>query len=146
LDSAMLDNETIQGLDELTFGDEWRIFRSRHRNQPKSHGHQYQRPPSPRGRAEPSPRNVTSLLSSIQFILETYDIHPVIITQCQGQLFSWLGAELFNRILSKKKYQSRSKGMQIRLNVSALEDWLRLNVKSQSTESQAFDPMVHTRR
>jgi hypothetical protein len=147
LDSSILDNETIQGLDELTFGDEWRIFRSRTRNHPKSpRGPQF-RTPSPRRRAEPSPRNVTSLLSSIQFILETYDIHNVIIAQCQAQVFYWLGAELFNRILVKKKYQSRSKGMQVRLNVSALEDWLRMNVKtSPSSPGGQVDPSAHIRR
>src|ERR1700737_3192517 len=128
LDSAILDNETIQGLDELTFGDEWRLFRSKSRVNPKS-PKRFSRTPSPRRRAEPSPRNVTSLLSSIQFILETYDIHAVIIAQCQSQLVYWIGTELFNRILVKKKYQARSKAMQIRLNVSALEDWLRMNVK-----------------
>ena len=143
LDSAILDNETIQGLDELTFDDEWKIFRSRNKSHksPK----RFSRTPSPRRRAEPSPRNVTSLLSSIQFILETYDIHAVIIAQCQAQLFSWIGAELFNRILSKKKYQSRSKAMQIRLNVSALEDWLRVNVKP-STDSTHGDSSAYVRR
>lgn len=144
LDSAILDNETIQGLEDLTFGDEWRLFRSRHRNHPKS-PKRFARTPSPRRRAEPSPRNVTSLLSSIQFILETYDIHSVIIAQCQAQLFYWLGAELFNRILAKKNYQARSKAMQIRLNVSALEDWLRVNVKAASVEG-ARDPSAHVRR
>ena len=142
LDSAILDNETIQGLDDLTFGDEWRIFRSRHRH-PKS-PKRFERTPSPRRRAEPSPRNVTSLLSSIQFILETYDIHNVIVAQCQAQLFYWLGAELFNRILLKKNYQARSKAMQIRLNVSALEDWLRVNVKP--TPGGSRDPSAHVRR
>lgn len=144
LDSAILDNETIQGLDELTFGDEWRIFRSRTRAHAKS-DNRHPRMPSPRRRAEPSPRNVTSLLSSIQFILETYDVHIVIIAQCQAQLFYWLGAELFNRILSKKIYQSRSKAMQIRLNVSALEDWLRSNVKA-PTEEIGDASAVHARR
>ncbi len=87
---------------------------------------------------------MTSLLSSIQFILETYDIHVVIIAQCQAQLFYWLSAELFNRILAKKKYQSRSKAMQVRLNVSALEDWLRLNVKA--TTEGTSDPSAHVRK
>ena len=147
LDSSILDNETIQGLDELTFGDEWRIFRSRNRGHPKSPRDPGFRTPSPRRRADPSPRNVTSLLSSIQFILETYDIHNIIIAQCQAQLFSWLGGELFNRILAKKKYQSRSKGMQVRLNVSALEDWLRMNVKTSPTSpGGVVDPSAHTRR
>jgi DIL domain len=141
LDSAILDNETIQGLDELTFGDEWRLFRSRSHKSPK----RSTRTPSPRRRADPSPRNVTSLLSSIQFILETYDIHPVIIAQCQAQVFYWLGTELFNRILAKKKYQSRSKAMQIRLNVSTLEDWLRINVKPLS-EAHAGDSSAYVRR
>lgn len=144
LDSSMLENETIQGLDELTFGDEWRLFRSRGRA-PKSPDGPNRRALSPRRRAEPSPRNITSLLSSTQFILETYDIHSVIIAQCQAQLFFWLGAELFNRILSKKKFQSRSKGMQVRLNVSALEDWLRLNVKG-PTEGVPADSSAHVRK
>src|SRR5204862_7965315 len=48
------------------------------------------------------------------------------------------------RILVKKKYQSRSKAMQMRLNVSALEDWLRLNVKT-STEA-SNDLSAHVRR
>jgi hypothetical protein len=52
---------------------------------------------------------------------------------------------LFNRILSKKKFQSRSKGMQVRLNVSALEDWLRLNVKG-SPEAVSGDSSVHVRK
>jgi hypothetical protein len=141
LDSAILDNETIQGLDELTFGDEWRLFRSRSYKSPK----RFSRTPSPRRRADPSPRNVTSLLSSIQFILDTYDIHAVIVAQCQAQLFYWIGAELFNRILAKKKYQSRSRAMQIRLNISTLEDWLRTNVKP-STEANTGDLSAYVRR
>lgn len=144
LDSAILENETIQGLDELTFGDEWRLFRHKTRQTPKSPGRSRFRTPSPRRRAEPSPRNVTSLLSSIQFILETYDIHAVIIAQCQAQLFYWLGAELFNRILVKKKYQARSKAMQIRLNVSALEDWLRMNVKPVVDAGDSSGPVRRT--
>jgi hypothetical protein len=144
LDSAILENETIQGLDELTFGDEWRLFRHKTRQNPKSPGRSRFRTPSPRRRAEPSPRNVTSLLSSIQFILETYDIHAVIIAQCQAQLFYWLGAELFNRILVKKKYQARSKAMQIRLNVSALEDWLRMNVKPVVDAGDSSGPVRRT--
>ena len=143
LDSAILDNETIQGLDELTFGDEWKLFR--HRSRSRKSPKRFPRTPSPRRRAEPSPRNVTSLLSSIQFILETYDIHAVIIAQCQAQLLSWIGAELFNRILTKKMYQSRSKAMQIRLNVSALEDWLRVNVKP-STSTAGGDSSAYVRR
>ena len=146
LDSSMLENETIQGLDELTFGDEWRLFRSRPRHAPKSPDSPRGRPVSPRRRAEPSPRNITSLLSSTQFILETFDIHCVIIAQCQTQLFYWLGAELFNRILSKKRFQSRSKAMQIRLNVSALEDWLRMNVKAPAEGGVPLDSGGHVRK
>jgi hypothetical protein len=61
------------------------------------------------------------------FVLDLYDIHSVITTQVLAQLFYWLGAELFNRIMSNRKYLARTKAMQIRMNVSTLEEWARSN-------------------
>jgi hypothetical protein len=67
------------------------------------------------------------LLSSTLFVLDLYDVHSVITTQILSQLLYWLGAELFNRIMSTKRYLARTKAMQIRMNVSTLEDWARSN-------------------
>ncbi|EDN09503.1 conserved hypothetical protein [Histoplasma mississippiense (nom. inval.)] len=48
-------------------------------------------------------------------------------TKILAQLLYWLGVELFNRIMTTRRYLARTKAMQIRMNVSALEDWARNN-------------------
>ena len=125
LDSAMLEHETIPGFEDVHFANDWNIFRSKSKVQapePIS-----VRPNQDARRVQTSPRNITSLLSSTMFVLDLYDVHSVIATQILSQLFYWLGAELFNQILGKRKYLARTKAMQIRMNVSALEDWARNN-------------------
>lgn len=126
LDPAMLDHETIPGLDEIEFQDEWKIFKSKPKTKDEAPDRRF-RPPSPGQRARISPRNITSLLSSTLFVLDLYDVHSVITAQILAQLLYWIGAELFNRVILVKKYHSRTKAMQIRMNVSVLEDWARAN-------------------
>ena len=76
---------------------------------------------------KPSPRTITSLLTSTLHVLQLYEINPAIIIQGLSQIFFWVGCELFNRVITRKRYLCRSRAMQIRLNVSALEDWARSN-------------------
>lgn len=126
LDAAMLDHETIPGFEDITFQNEWKIFKRKKEVKEQPIEKRF-RPPSPKERAKPSPRNVTSLLSSTLFVLDLYDVHSVITAQVISQLIYWLSAELFNRIMSSRKYLARTKAMQIRMNISALEDWARSN-------------------
>lgn len=126
LEPAMLDHETIPGFEDVTFQHEWKIFKRKKEVKAEPLEKRY-RPPSPKQRAKPAPRNVTSLLSSTLFVLDLYDIHSVITAQIVSQLLYWLGAELFNRIMDNRKYLARTKAMQIRMNVSVLEDWARQN-------------------
>ncbi|KAI8075283.1 hypothetical protein BC940DRAFT_287918 [Gongronella butleri] len=72
-----------------------------------------------------SPHSITSLLSSILYVLQSYEVHPSIIVQAVAQFFYFMGCELFNRILMNKKYTCRSKALQVRMNLSVIEDWLR---------------------
>ena len=127
LDKAMLDYESIPGFEDVTFQHEWKIFRSKPKAKAPEPLEKRFRPPSPKRKAQTSPRNISSLLSSTLFVLELYDIHSVIITQLVSQLIYWLGAEIFNRILGNRKYLARTKAMQIRMNISTLEDWSRVN-------------------
>lgn len=127
LDAAMLDHETIPGLEDVAFQNEWKLFRSKNKSKAPEPAEKRFRPPSPRRRAQISPRNITSLLSSTLFVLDLYDVHSVITTQILSQLLYWLGAEIFNRIMTTKRYLARTKAMQIRMNVSTLEDWARIN-------------------
>ncbi|KAI1846492.1 hypothetical protein JX265_004985 [Neoarthrinium moseri] len=126
LDIAMLEHETIPGFEDVTFQHEWKLFK-RKKEVKAEPLEKRMRPPSPKQRAKPAPRNVTSLLSSTLFVLDLYDIHSVITSQITSQLLYWLGAELFNRIMNNRKYLARTKAMQIRMNVSVLEDWARSN-------------------
>lgn len=128
LNSSILDYQTIPGLDEIQYQKEWRIFRST--KKPKSHKEEMEeiyRPPSPKRKMLPSPRNVTSILSSVLFVMDLYEVHPIIVQELMSQIFYWLGTVLFNRIISNRKYLARSRAMQIRLNISAIEDWARAN-------------------
>jgi hypothetical protein len=127
LDQAMLEHETIPGFEDVHFQHEWKIFRTKTKAKPPEPLEKRFRPPSPKRRAQPSPRNITSLLSSTLFVLDLYDIHSVITAQILSQLIYWLSAELFNRIMCNRKYLARTKAMQIRMNVSTLEDWARSN-------------------
>ncbi|KAJ9106751.1 hypothetical protein QFC19_003063 [Naganishia cerealis] len=75
-----------------------------------------------------SPSNVTSILSSTLVVLQIYSVNPAFILQIFSQVFVWMAAETFNRIISSvsgKRYQCRSKAMQIRLNLEALAEWVR---------------------
>ena len=126
LKGSILDHETIP-FDHLEFVGEWNIFKSKNKVNPEPVSY---KPPPPNKRAQLAPRNVTSLLSSTLFVLDLYDIHSVIISQILGQLFYWIGAELFNHVISNKSYLARTKAMQIRMNISVLEDWARTNNRS----------------
>ena len=123
LDRAILDHETIP-FENLEFAGDWGIFRKKKVQTPEPVS--YRRQPANK-RSQPSPRNITSLLSSTLFVLDLYDIHSVITAQILAQLFYWIGAELFNRIISNRTYLARTKAMQIRMNISVLEDWARVN-------------------
>ena len=126
LDAAILDHETIPGFEDIAFQDEWKLFKRKVQVKEEAPEKRF-RPPSPKAKAKPSPRNVTSLLSSTLFVLDLYDIHSVITAQILSQLFYWIGSELFNRIMSSRRYLARTKAMQIRMNISTLEDWARAN-------------------
>ncbi|KAG0274606.1 hypothetical protein BGZ95_009623 [Linnemannia exigua] len=98
------------------------------------------RPPSPRQRRI-SPRTITTMLSSLLFVMQTYDIHPDFIHYVIAQLLYYVSTEVFNRMISNKKLLSRSKALQTRLNLSILEDWIRLNNLPPKLMDQ-FAPLV----
>ncbi|GAA5856383.1 hypothetical protein JCM8547_008716 [Rhodosporidiobolus lusitaniae] len=107
-------------------------------------------PPPPRQRlvsasqipvAEATPRSITALLSSTLFVLQLYEIPPSIVVQAFSQLFYWIACEVFNRLLTQRKYLCRSRAMQIRLNASNLEDWARSNRLPSKMVSVHFTPL-----
>lgn len=125
LGPAMLEHEEIPV--SVDFSDDWhRFFRSssssasrRSTDSSLIHHHQCH--------SSISPESITSLLSSTLFVLQSYDVHPIIIIQALAQFFHYISCEVFNRMLTNKKLLCRSKAMQVRMNFSHLEDWISVN-------------------
>ncbi|KZV77519.1 hypothetical protein PENSPDRAFT_3851 [Peniophora sp. CONT] len=82
---------------------------------------QQQTQPSPP--AGPSPADITDFFDALQTLLTLSGINPALITQMWSQVIYWIACELFNRILSRKKYLCRSRAVQIGMNIGALEEW-----------------------
>ncbi|KAI8083136.1 uncharacterized protein BX664DRAFT_267646, partial [Halteromyces radiatus] len=133
LEPSMLDHDLI-GADPVDFADDWQRF-FRHEQH-----HSMDQPTSPMNSLSSfmsstsvtspscttlSPHSITSLLSSILYVLQSYEVHPTIIVQAIAQFFHFMSCELFNRILMNKKYMCRSKALQVRMNLSIIEDWVR---------------------
>ncbi|KAJ7706266.1 DIL domain-containing protein [Mycena rosella] len=72
----------------------------------------------------PSPADVTSFLTALHTLLTLSDVNPVLTTQLWSQVMYWTSCEIFNRILTRKKYLCRSRAVQIGMNLSALEEWV----------------------
>ncbi|KAG0007220.1 hypothetical protein BGZ80_004929 [Entomortierella chlamydospora] len=191
LEQAMLDHDTIQGMDEVKFQSDWAflwrgsISKGSNKNNGGNNARKStsslspnpgtsatfngstagstsnstspsprlltrtssqpliplaNRPPSPRQRRI-SPRTLTTMLSSLLFVMQTYDIHPDIINYVIAQLLNYISCEVFNRMMSSKKLLSRSKALQTRLNLSILEDWIRVNHMPAKLMDQ-FAPLI----
>ncbi|KAF9182671.1 hypothetical protein BGZ51_005749 [Haplosporangium sp. Z 767] len=152
LELAMLDHDTILGLDTVKFQRDWAFSfwrgsaggnsRTETVNRrasvpsspipaaysPQLHKRTSLQPPLPRPTSlthlSISPRTVTTMLSSLLFLMQSYDIHPEIIHQVITQLLHYISCEIFNHMLDNRRFLSRSKALQTRLNLSVLEDWL----------------------
>ncbi|KAI7831548.1 DIL domain-containing protein [Gamsiella multidivaricata] len=149
LEPAMLEHDTIMGLDEVRFQSVWAFnfwrgigsggrtnkrasappvpsSQSRSTESLRRTSLQAQRPSSPTQRSI-TPRTVTTMMSSLLFVMQIYDVHPEIIYYVIAQLLYYISCEVFNLMVENRKFLSRSKALQTRLNLSILEDWLRNN-------------------
>ncbi|KAJ2799732.1 hypothetical protein H4R20_004321, partial [Coemansia guatemalensis] len=75
----------------------------------------------------PSPRTIAFMLDNLVDLLGLCELHPSIAWGVVRQVFWYLGGEAFNRVLTTRDFSSRSRAMQIRLNVTQLSDWVRAN-------------------
>lgn len=92
-----------------------------------------------------SPDLITDIFSQILALLQLYNVHPMLIHHVLNQLVYFITSELFNRVLDTRKYCSRTRAMQIRMNVTVLEDWLRRNSTSPIVSNLTFHfkPLLH---
>lgn len=132
LEPSMLEHDPICGMmEEVNFVDDWqRFFRrtnSKSEDMQRTNSSQLSSSQSSSTIIVMSPKTIIQLFSSTYYVLQSYEVHSTIIIQAIAQFLHLLSCELFNQILSKRKYLCRSKAIQIRMNLSVIEEWIRNN-------------------
>ncbi|XP_078276446.1 unconventional myosin-Vb isoform X2 [Rhinoraja longicauda] len=123
--SAMLENESIQGLSSV-----------------KPMG--YRKRSSSRLDGDDS-YSLEALLRQLNLLNHTmceHGLDPEIIQQVFRQLFYVINAVTLNNLLLRKDVCSWSTGMQIRYNISQLEEWLRGKNLQQSGAVKTMEPLI----
>lgn len=115
---------------EVIYKNDWKIFKNRSKTAKKTSYEEIMDmlyPPSYTEQMKPSPLRVIQTLGALLYVLELFYINDVIKQQCLSAVLYYIGCHLFNKVIANKKYCSRVKAMEIRLNLSYIQDWLRSN-------------------
>ncbi|KAH3662530.1 hypothetical protein OGAPHI_005782 [Ogataea philodendri] len=127
LEPCVLDYSSVPDLDTV-YKAQWRMFK--HKVALKSTYDEILEmlyPPSLADQMKPSPLKIIQTLGALVYVLELHHVNDILKQQCFSAVFYWFGASVFNRVLANKKYSTRVKALQIRLNLSYIQDWLRTN-------------------
>ncbi|TIB10117.1 hypothetical protein E3P92_03274 [Wallemia ichthyophaga] len=89
-----------------------------------------------------SPKKLTHLLNSTLLVLEQYNVNEATIVQIFSQILYWTSSEVFNRVITNKRYFSRSRATMIRFNLSAIEEWVKMNKLPASIFNHHFAPLM----
>ncbi|KAH9846836.1 DIL domain-containing protein [Lenzites betulinus] len=71
-----------------------------------------------------TPKDMISFMTALHAFLIMSGINPALITQFWSQVMYWTACEIFNRVLTRKKYLCRSRAVQIGMNLGVLEEWI----------------------
>ncbi|KAI8970164.1 hypothetical protein BDF20DRAFT_889679 [Mycotypha africana] len=133
---ALLECEQITGMDHVEFTDSrYRFFR-------KSTSSISNNENSRNNSSSNNPQMITQLLSSLLSILQSFDVHQQIVNQIITQCFYYISCTLFNQVLNNKKLLCRSRAIQIRLNLSHIEEWIS-NHHYQHLLNHLLSPTIH---
>uniref|UniRef100_K7FSJ0 Myosin VA n=1 Tax=Pelodiscus sinensis TaxID=13735 RepID=K7FSJ0_PELSI len=81
-------------------------------------------------------------LNAFHSVMCQHGMDPELIKQVVKQMFYIVGAVTLNNLLLRKDMCSWSKGMQIRYNVSQLEEWLRDKNLMNSGAKETLEPLI----
>lgn len=130
--TCILNYNSIPEYGNVQYRDEWKIFKNKASSNSSAPSDlnelakKHMLPPSYESLMKnPGPQRVTSVLSSLLFLFQIYGIHPITQSQVFAQLLYFITSRLFNTIINERKYLNRRRAMQIRLNISVVEDWCR---------------------
>ncbi|XP_031755045.1 unconventional myosin-Va isoform X6 [Xenopus tropicalis] len=86
--------------------------------------------------------SIVRQLNTFHSIMCQHGMDPELIKQVVKQMFYIIGAVTLNNLLLRKDMCSWSKGMQIRYNVSQLEEWLRDKNLMNSSAKETLEPLI----
>ncbi|KAM6902874.1 unconventional myosin-Vb [Xenentodon cancila] len=81
-------------------------------------------------------------LNQFHSIMRDHGLDPEITGQVIRQLFHCINAITLNNLLLRKDVCSWSTGMQLRYNISQMEEWLRANNLYQSKAAATLEPII----
>uniref|UniRef100_A0A670ISV4 Myosin VB n=1 Tax=Podarcis muralis TaxID=64176 RepID=A0A670ISV4_PODMU len=81
-------------------------------------------------------------LNTFHSVMYDQGLDPEIIQQAVKQLFYMINAVALNNLLLRKDVCSWSTGMQLRFNISQLEEWLRVKNLQQSGAAKTMEPLI----
>ncbi|XP_014816274.1 PREDICTED: unconventional myosin-Vb [Calidris pugnax] len=123
--SAVLENESIQGLSGV-----------------KPMGYRNRSSSMADGDSSYTLEAIIRQLNTFHNIMCDQGLDPEIIQQVFKQLFYMINAVALNNLLLRKDVCSWSTGMQLRFNISQLEEWLRGKNLQQSGAAQTLEPLI----
>ncbi|XP_040436411.1 unconventional myosin-Vb isoform X2 [Falco naumanni] len=123
--SAVLENESIQGLSGI-----------------KPMGYRNRSSSMPDGDSSYSLDEIIHQLNTFHSIMCDQGLDPEVVQQVFKQLFYMINAVALNNLLLRKDVCSWSTGMQLRFNISQLEEWLHGKNLQQSGAAQTLEPLI----
>uniref|UniRef100_A0A2D4EQH4 Dilute domain-containing protein n=1 Tax=Micrurus corallinus TaxID=54390 RepID=A0A2D4EQH4_MICCO len=90
---------------------------------------------------------MTSILQQLSYFYTTMcqnGLDPELLKQAMRQLFFLIGAVTLNSLFLRKDMCSCRKGMQIRCNISYLEEWLKEKNLQSSSSKETLEPLAQT--
>lgn len=127
VDDCLLNFTNLVDVSNVLYAKDWNLFKSKKKFHSNSFDDIYDMlyPPSQSELMKPSPLKYIQTLGALDYVLNLHQVDNLIRFQCFSQVFYYVNSIIFNKIISQSKYCSRAKAIQIRLNISAIEDWLR---------------------
>ncbi|KAK6454020.1 myosin class V heavy chain [Scheffersomyces xylosifermentans] len=137
IDDCLLNFTSLVDVSNVLYAKDWNLFK-KSKTHPSTYDDIFDMlfPPSQNELMKPSPIRYVQVIGALDYVLKIHKVENLFRIQAFSQVFYYTNCIIFNKIISQSKYCSRSKAIQIRLNISAIEDWLRShNIKVYKPES-----------
>lgn len=125
VDQCLLDFTSLLDVSNVMYAKDWNLFKKDKTPNTYDDILDMLYPPSQNELMKPSPIRYLQVLGALEYVLNIHKVNLLIKSQTYSQVFYYIDCIIFNRILSQSRYCARTKAVQIRLNISAIEDWLR---------------------